>query len=96
MFALYRVLHARVQPVEQYSVLVDRMVVEIVQVHWELDRQLACEWQFFLPREWVWRLDLHIGILTYVATLVGQYRITYRRSWSLTKLPYGGVLGPLG
>ena len=76
MFALYRVLHACVQPVEQYSVLVGRMVVKIVRVHWEVDRQLACEWQFFLPLEWVWRQDLHIGNLPYSGTIVDQCRLT--------------------
>ena len=39
MYALYQVLH--VQPVEQASVLVGRVVVKIVQVRWEVDRQLA-------------------------------------------------------
>ena len=80
MFALYRVLHAYVQPVEQFSVLVDRVVVKTDQVHWEVDRQLACGWQFFLPREWVSRLGLHIGIQPYFAMTIGLYRITYHRS----------------
>ena len=96
VFALYQVLHACGLPVEQYLVLVDRVVVKIVRVHWEVDRQLAYGWQFFLPREWVWHLDLHIVILTYFVMIVGQNPIAYRMFEFLVKLPFEGVQEQLG
>ena len=95
MFALYRVLHAYGWPVEQYSESVGRMM-KTVRVHWVVDRQLAYEWQFFLPQVWVSHLGRHIGILPYFVMIVGQNPIAYRMFEFLVKLPFEGVLGQLG
>ena len=89
--ALHRVLHEYDWPVEQCLVLESLTVVKVVWVHLGVDRQLACGWQSFLPREWVWRQDLHIGNLPCVGMREGRSQITCRRFVFPMKLPYGDV-----
>ena len=93
--ALHRVLHEYDWPAEQCSVLDSSMVVKVVRVHLGVDRQLACGWQFVLPRESVWRLDRHIESLPYFVMIVGQNPIAYHMFEFLVKLPFEGVLGQL-
>ena len=89
--ALHRVLHEYDWPVKQCSVRESSTVVKVVRVHLGVDRQLACGWQFVLPREWVWRLDLRIENLPYFVMIVGRFQIACRRFVFPKKLPYGDV-----
>ena len=67
------------------------MVVKVVRDRLGADRQLACGWQFVLPRESVWRLDLHIGSLPCFVMIIGRLQIAYHKYEFPGKLPYEDV-----